>query len=122
MEHTKKLTVEEIRTRIKNRSNVEEIQAEVDNLFSYYGDEKSRLIYDLNQVKIQALINLTELLDGMFIGIEGRSPYMNEPGYVCIRFNEHKNFQFPMIFRSDEDLSVTELPRKHVINNIYVRD
>jgi len=34
MEHTKKLTVEEIRTIIENQSSVEEIQAEVDNLFT----------------------------------------------------------------------------------------
>ena len=117
----KKLSVSEIRTIIANQSSVEEIQSEVDSLLSYYGDDESRFSFELNQKETQALNNLADALGGMFTGIEGKNPYMNEPGYVSIRFNGHINVQFLMIFRSEEDLSVIKSRYKHVINNIYVR-
>jgi len=122
MEHTKKITVEEIRTIIENQSSVEKIQAEVDNLFSYYGDEKSRFDYEIIQIETPTLINLSDTLNGRFIGIQGTGVFRDNPGYVSIRFNGHRNVQFLMIFKSDEDLSIVKSKYKHIINNIYVRD
>ena len=120
----KNLSESDIRTTIENYSSVEEIQAEVDNLFSYYGDEQSRFSYNVKQVEIQALMNLADALNGEFIGVSGTGGLMDYPAYVHIRFNGHRSVQFLMIFKNDEDVSVikSQYPNiKHIINNIYVR-
>ena len=117
----KKMSEADIINIIENNSNVEEIQIEVDNLFAYYGDEQTRFSYNVNQVETQTLVDLADVMNGMFVGINGRESGMNEPGYVQIRFNGHKNVQFLMMFRSDEDLSVIKSRYKHIINNIYLR-
>jgi len=79
----KKLSENEIRSTIEKSSNLEEIQAEVDSLFSHYGDsEQRRFSYDLNQVEIPVLTNLADALDGMFIGMEGKNLFTDEPDYV----------------------------------------
>ena len=122
LEHTRKLPELEVRAIIDTRSNVEEIQTEVDSLLSHYGDSKQTFIYESdNSTEIQALTNLAYVLNGMLIGIHERDAYMNEPGYVYIRFNGHRNVQFLMIFKSDEDLSIIKSRYKQVSNNIYLR-
>ena len=117
----RKLSETEIRTIIENCSCVEEIQTEVDSLFSHYGDNKHNFLHDVDQKEIQALTNLANALGGKFIGIEERNEFTNEPGYVYIRFNGHRNVQFLMISKSGEDLSVLKLRHKHLFGNIYLR-
>lgn len=119
-----KLSEADIRTIIENNSSVEIIQIEVDNLFAYYGDEQTKFIYDSNHVEIQALMKLTDALNGEFIGIQGTGGFIDNPAYAYIRFNGHRNVQFLMVFKSDGDLSAikSRYPNiKHIINNIYVR-
>jgi len=122
LEHTRKLSELEVKTIIDTRSNVEEVQTEVDSLLSHYGDSKRTFIYDSdNSTEIQALTNLAYVLNGMLIGIHERDTYMNESGYVYIRFNGHKNVEFLMMFKSDEDLSIIKSRYKQVYNNVYLR-
>jgi len=129
MMQDRKLSETEIRTIIENCSCVKEIQAEVDSLLSYYGDSREKFIRDDREqkfigvespVKVRSLTKLVDALDGRLIGIESRDKYMNEPGYVSIRFNGHRNVQFLMIFRSEEDLSVVKSRHKHLVDNIYL--
>ena len=111
----KKLSEAEIRTIIEKYPN-EEIQAETDSLLAHYGDNKQTFLYEwTNPVEVQTLTNMADTLGGLLIGINRKDTYMNEPGYVYIRFNGHRNVQFLMIFKADEDLSTVKVRYKHII-------
>jgi hypothetical protein len=113
----------ELRKTLEKYSTEPEIQAEVDSLFSRFGDKESKPLYGAvlsttpDVARFAKALSNDPLLDIVPSGYDETGV----PSHVRIRFGTHFHYQFVLIFRTGSDLSSIKPPFEQVTNNIYLK-
>jgi len=97
----------ELRQILEKCSSEPEIQAEVDNLFSRFGDKDSKPLYGAVLSTTPALARFGKALssDPLWDIVPHGYDEIGVPSHVEIRFGTHSHYQFILIFRTSSDLS-----------------
>lgn len=113
----------------------QQIQAEVDGLFSRFG-ENSKFLYDRDLVSAPELVQYAKTLDNAAAALDNAAAaFHNEtidieangfgglgvPCHVQLRFGPHLGVQFILIFRTGADLSALGSDYEKIAHNIYLR-
>lgn len=100
-----------------------EIQAEVDSLFSRFGDKDSKPLYGAVMSTTPGLARFGKALsdDPLWDIVPSGYDEIGVPDHVQIRFGTHSHYQFIFIFRKGLDLSSIKPPFEQVTNNVYFK-
>ena len=104
-------------------SSEPEIQAEVDSLFSRFGDKDSKPLHRAVFSTAPGLARFGKALsdDPLFHIVPSGYDDIGVPSHVQIRFGQHFHYQFILIFRTGSDLSSIKPPFEQVTNNVYFK-
>jgi hypothetical protein len=104
-------------------SSEPEIQAEVDSLFSRFGDKDSKPLYGAVLSTTPGLARFGKALsdDPLWDIVPSGYDEIGVPNHVLIRFGTHSHYQFILIFRTGSDLSSIKPPLEQVTNNVYFK-
>ena len=116
---SKRLSAPEIKALLSKTSMESKIQAEVDALFTYYGDKHLKILYDDDLKTSPALVQFAKILNGQITGIWPEGHFKNAPGCVAIRFGDHDHYQLVMIFGTGTDPSKIITPFEKINDYIY---
>jgi len=115
------MTAVELRQTLEKCSSEPEIQAEVDSLFSRFGDKDSKPLYGAVLSTIPGVARYAKALsnDPLLDIVPSGYDEIGVPSHVRIRFGTHSHYQFILIFRTASDLSSIKPPFEQVTNNVY---
>lgn len=104
-------------------SSEPEIQAEVDSLFSRFGDKDVEPLHRAVFSTAPGLARFGKALsiDPLFDIVPSGYDEIGVPSHVRIRFGQHFHYQFILIFRTGSDLSSIKPPFEQVTNNVYYK-
>ena len=113
----------ELRQTLEKCSSEREIQAEVDSLFTRFGDKDSKPIYGAVLSTTPGLARFGKALSGdpLWDIVPIGHDEIGVPSHVRIRFGTHSHYQFILIFRTGSDLSSIKPPFEQVTNNVYFK-
>jgi len=113
----------ELRQTLEKCSSEPEIQAEVDSLFSRFGDKDSKPLYGAVLATTPGLARFGKALsdDPLWDIVPSGYDEIGVPTHVRIRFGQHFHYQFILIFRTGSDLSSIKSPFEQVTNNVYFK-
>jgi len=117
------MTAIELRQTLDKCSSEPEIQTEVDNLFSQFGDKDVEPLHRAVFSTTPGLARFAKALsDDPLLDIVPSGYYeIGVPSHVEIRFGTHFHYQFILIFRTGSDLSSIKPPFEQVTNNVYFK-
>lgn len=113
----------ELRQTLERCSSEPEIQAEVDSLFSRFGDKDSKPLYGAVLSTTPGLARFGKALSGdpLLDIVPTGYDDIGVPSHVGIQFGSHSHYQFILIFRTGSDLSSIKPPFEQVTNNVYFK-
>ena len=113
----------DLRQTLEKCSSEPEIQTEVDNLFSRFGDKDSKPLYGAVLSTTPGLARFAKALsdDPLLDIVPSGYNEIGAPSHVEIRFGTHFHYQFILIFRTGSDLSSIKPPFEQVTNNVYFK-
>ena len=116
------VTTAELQQTLEKCSSESEIQAEVDALFSRFGDKDNKSLYGAILSTTPALARFAKALsDDPLLDIAPNGYDDGVPAHVEIRFGTHSHYQFIVIFKTGSDLSSVRSPFEQVTNNVYLK-
>ena len=117
------MTAVELRQTLEKCSSEPEIQAEVDSLFSRFGDKDVEPLHRVVFSTTPGLARFGKALsdDPLFDIVPSGYYETGVPSHVEIRFGTHSHYQFILIFRTGTDLTSIKPPFEQVTNNVYFK-
>jgi len=115
------LSTTELREMLEKSASEPEIQAEVDSLFSRFGDKDSKPLYGAVLSTTPGVARFAKALsdDPLLDIVPSGYDEIGVPSHVEIRFGTHSHYQFILIFRTGSDLSSIKPPFEQVTNTVY---
>lgn len=113
----------ELRQTLEKCSSEPEIQAEVDSLFSRFGDKDSKPLYGAVLSTTPGVARFAKALsdDPLLDIVPSGYDEIGVPSHMLIRFGQHSHYQFILIFRTGTDLASIKSPFEQVTNNVYFK-
>ena len=113
----------ELRQTLEKCSSEPEIQAEVDSLFSRFGDKDSKPLYGAVLSTTPGVARFAKALsdDPLLDIVPSDDDEIGVPSHLQIRFGKHSHYQFLLVFRTGSDLSSIKLPFEQVTNNVFFK-
>jgi hypothetical protein len=117
------LSTTELRETLEKSASEPQIQAEVDSLFSRFGDKGWMSLYGEILSTTPGLARFSKALSDYPIWDIVPIGYneIGVPSHVRIRFGQHFHYQFILIFRTGTDLTLIKPPFEQVTNNVYFK-
>jgi hypothetical protein len=117
------LSTTELRETLEKAASEPQIQTEVDNLFSRFGDKEWKSLYGEILSTTPGLARFSKALsdDPLWDIVPSGYNEIGVPSHVEIQFGTHSHYQFILIFRTGADLTSIKPPFEQVTNNVYFK-